>query len=58
MICSFIYQMFFRFISSSLWRVDRLIVVDFGRLIAAGDPEPIMASREVREIYMGLDALA
>ncbi len=36
--------------------VDRLIVVDFGRLIADGAPQAIMASREVREIYLGLDA--
>ena len=38
--------------------VDRLIVIDFGRKIADGEPKPIMDSREVREIYMGLDAHA
>ncbi|MBW6496424.1 MAG: ABC transporter ATP-binding protein [Burkholderiaceae bacterium] len=36
--------------------VDRLIVVNFGRVIADGAPQAIMASREVREIYLGLDA--
>jgi len=38
--------------------VDRLIVIDFGAKIADGDPKTIMDSREVREIYMGLDAHA
>lgn len=36
--------------------VDRLIVIDFGRKIAEGEPHAIMRSREVREIYLGLDA--
>ncbi|WP_434050816.1 MAG: ABC transporter ATP-binding protein [Roseibium sp.] len=36
--------------------VDRLIVIDFGRKIAEGDPKETMASREVQEIYMGVDA--
>jgi branched-chain amino acid transport system ATP-binding protein len=36
--------------------VDRLIVIDFGRMIADGEPKPIMKSTQVREIYMGLDA--
>jgi branched-chain amino acid transport system ATP-binding protein len=35
--------------------VDRLIVIDFGRKIADGEPRAIMASREVEEIYMGID---
>lgn len=35
--------------------VDRLIVIDFGRKIAEGAPEAIMASREVREIYLGIE---
>lgn len=35
--------------------VDRLIVIDFGRIIAAGDPRETVASQDVREIYMGLD---
>lgn len=36
--------------------VDRLIVIDFGRKIAEGSPKETMASREVQEIYMGVDA--
>jgi len=36
--------------------VDRLIVIDFGRMIAQGDPKTTMESREVQEIYMGIEA--
>ena len=36
--------------------VDRLIVIDFGRKIAEGDPQTVMDSREVREIYLGIEA--
>jgi len=36
--------------------VDRLIVIDFGRLIAEGEPAATMARREVREIYLGIEA--
>ena len=36
--------------------VERLLVLDFGRVIALGEPAEIMASREVREIYLGLEA--
>jgi len=36
--------------------VDRLIVIDFGRMIAEGDPETIMTSRDVQEIYLGIEA--
>jgi len=36
--------------------VDRLIVIDFGRKIADGDPKQTMASQAVQEIYMGVDA--
>lgn len=36
--------------------VERLLVLDFGRVIAIGDPAEIMASREVREIYLGIEA--
>lgn len=35
--------------------VDRLIVIDFGRLIADGEPKAIMDSREVQEIYLGIE---
>jgi branched-chain amino acid transport system ATP-binding protein len=36
--------------------VERLLVLDFGRVIGLGDPAEIMASREVREIYLGIEA--
>lgn len=36
--------------------VDRLIVIDFGRKIAEGDPKVIMESAEVKEIYLGIEA--
>jgi branched-chain amino acid transport system ATP-binding protein len=36
--------------------VDRLIVIDFGKKIADGTPHEIMNSREVREIYLGIEA--
>jgi branched-chain amino acid transport system ATP-binding protein len=35
--------------------VSRLMVLDFGKVIATGAPDEIMASREVREIYLGID---
>ncbi len=35
--------------------VDRLLVINFGSKIAAGDPHSVMALPEVHEIYMGLD---
>jgi branched-chain amino acid transport system ATP-binding protein len=36
--------------------VEQLLVLDFGRVIGIGAPDEIMASREVREIYLGLEA--
>ncbi len=36
--------------------VDRLIVIDFGKKIAEGAPQAIMQSREVKEIYLGIEA--
>ncbi len=36
--------------------VDRLIVIDFGRKIADGDPKQTMSSQAVQEIYMGVEA--
>ena len=36
--------------------VERLIVIDFGRKIAEGDPKAIMESPEVQEIYLGIEA--
>lgn len=35
--------------------VERLLVLDFGRVIGFGEPAEIMASKEVREIYLGLE---
>ncbi len=35
--------------------VERLLVLDFGRVIGIGAPDEIMASREVREIYLGIE---
>jgi branched-chain amino acid transport system ATP-binding protein len=36
--------------------VERLIVLDFGRKIAEGEPQAVMNSPEVQEIYMGIAA--
>jgi branched-chain amino acid transport system ATP-binding protein len=33
--------------------VDRLIALDFGKLIAEGDPNTVINSPEVRDVYMG-----
>ncbi len=35
--------------------VERLLVLDFGKMIGLGEPEAIMASRDVREIYLGIE---
>ncbi|MEM7720653.1 MAG: ABC transporter ATP-binding protein [Pseudomonadota bacterium] len=35
--------------------VERIVVIDFGRKIAEGDPKTIMESPEVKEIYLGVD---
>ena len=35
--------------------VERIIVIDFGKKIAEGDPKTIMESPEVKEIYLGVD---
>jgi len=35
--------------------VERLLVLDFGRVIGIGAPEEIMASKQVKEIYLGID---
>ncbi len=35
--------------------VERLLVLDFGRVIGIGAPAEIMASRQVQEIYLGLE---
>jgi len=35
--------------------VERLLVLDFGKIIGLGEPAAIMDSREVKEIYLGID---
>lgn len=35
----------------------RLVVMNFGRIIADGPPDEVMASREVRSVYLGEDVL-
>jgi branched-chain amino acid transport system ATP-binding protein len=35
--------------------VERIVVLDFGKVIGLGEPETVMASREVREIYLGIE---
>ncbi|WP_163268641.1 ABC transporter ATP-binding protein [Chelativorans alearense] len=35
--------------------VGRLIVLDFGKMIAEGNPKAVMESREVKEIYLGIE---
>jgi branched-chain amino acid transport system ATP-binding protein len=36
--------------------VERLMVLNFGRMLMIGEPEAVMASPEVREIYLGIEA--
>jgi branched-chain amino acid transport system ATP-binding protein len=36
--------------------VGRLIVINFGALLKEGEPQAVMASREVQEVYMGIEA--
>ena len=36
--------------------IDRLVVIDFGRMVAEGIPKQVMDSREVKEIYLGIEA--
>ena len=35
--------------------VERLLVLDFGKVIGIGLPAEIMASKDVREIYLGME---
>jgi branched-chain amino acid transport system ATP-binding protein len=35
--------------------VDRLLVLNFGSIVSIGKPDEIMASRDVREIYLGIE---
>jgi branched-chain amino acid transport system ATP-binding protein len=36
--------------------VERLMVLNFGRMLTIGAPDTVMASPEVREIYLGIEA--
>jgi branched-chain amino acid transport system ATP-binding protein len=36
--------------------IDRLLVLNQGRKLVEGDPRQVMASRDVREIYLGVEA--
>jgi len=33
---------------------SRLIVMNFGQILAQGDPREVMAEPKVREVYMGM----
>jgi branched-chain amino acid transport system ATP-binding protein len=35
---------------------DRLVVLNFGTVMAQGVPRQVMANTEVRRVYMGLEA--
>ena len=35
--------------------VERLLVLDFGKVIGIGAPDEIMNRQDVREIYLGID---
>lgn len=35
--------------------VDRLIAINFGEMLIQGDPQMVMNSPEVKEVYMGID---
>ena len=34
---------------------DRLLVINFGRMLAEGEPQAVMADPEVRRVYMGME---
>jgi branched-chain amino acid transport system ATP-binding protein len=36
--------------------VEQLLVLDFGKVIAMGEPNKIMESRNVKQVYLGIDA--
>ena len=35
--------------------VDRLVAIDFGRILTEGMPADVIASREVQAVYMGVE---
>jgi branched-chain amino acid transport system ATP-binding protein len=36
--------------------VNRIAVINFGKLLAAGNPDDVMANAEVRDVYLGVEA--
>jgi branched-chain amino acid transport system ATP-binding protein len=38
--------------------VDRLLAIDFGRVLKVGEPAEVMGSPEVQEVYMGVETEA
>jgi branched-chain amino acid transport system ATP-binding protein len=36
--------------------VDRLLAIHFGKHLIEGDPHHVMASQEIREVYLGIEA--
>jgi branched-chain amino acid transport system ATP-binding protein len=38
--------------------VSRLVVIDFGRLLAEGEPHAVMRDPKVQSVYMGIDEAA
>ena len=37
--------------------VDRVLAINFGRKLIEGDPHTVMASPEVRDVYLGAEAI-
>ena len=35
--------------------VDRLMAIDFGRMVTEGDPDTVINSPEVRSVYLGAE---
>jgi branched-chain amino acid transport system ATP-binding protein len=35
--------------------VDRLVAINFGRMVVEGAPDEVMASAEVQKVYRGID---
>jgi branched-chain amino acid transport system ATP-binding protein len=36
--------------------VERLMALNFGKMLMIGEPDAVMASPEVKEIYLGIEA--
>jgi branched-chain amino acid transport system ATP-binding protein len=36
--------------------VNRMMAIDYGRKLIEGDPEMVMASEEVKSVYLGAEA--